>query len=154
MVLYQSRLILLSALNSLRSLCLLCSLLLASALLLPTAAAEEDLAILTIEGDLLGRLDSLKPVEGTVLIIDAYYSLLPETIQDQVQTLRQQLAAMMPGYEVAFLAADSSELAELMFDIDLVWAEIRTIHSQKFTAEVAQLLNEAYNDIFSKLGTL
>ncbi len=116
-------------------------------------AAEEELVILTIEGDLIGKIETLDNEEDYSQIISNYYLLLPTEVQAQIETLHFQLSALIPDYEVAYLAADSAELSEVMDEIDVLWNSIRMLHTQYFTAEVVELLNQALSSVFRLPGT-
>lgn len=104
--------------------------------------------MLTIQGDLVGRIESLGEGSDSGLIINTYYSLLSEEVRTEIESLRRLLSALTPDYEVAYNATDSAELSEVKDEIDFLWAAIRAIHAQKFTPEVVELLNAAYGKIF------
>jgi len=112
-------------------------------------AAEEALTILTIEGDLLGRIETLDEGDNPALVIGEYYSLLNQQDNSEVESLRLRLVALIPDRDVAFAAADSSELTDVMNEIDGVWTTIQRIHARNFTAEVVKILNQAYDYIFA-----
>ena len=116
---------------------------------LSATAAEEELLLLTIEGDLVGKIETLASGDDSAVIINSYYGLLPEEARSKLRILRRQLASLIPDYEVAYTASDSAELSEVIDEIDLLWATIRTLHAQGFTSEVVSLLNEAYSAVFS-----
>lgn len=115
-------------------------------------AAEETLTLLTIEGDLIGSIETLDANTDSEQLIRAYYALLEQDLYKEVEELHGQLLALIPYYEVAFIAADSAEITEVKSDIDTLWAQIRTVHAQYFTADVAGLLDDAYDSAFSTLG--
>ena len=115
-------------------------------------ASDEELIVLTIEGDLIGKIESLDDANSSDLIISAYYDLLTEIVRIEIASLRSQLSALIPDYEVAFTAADSAELTQVKSDIDELWAGIQTLHAQYFTPEVVKLLIEAYDSAFSSIG--
>lgn len=104
--------------------------------------------MLTIQGDLVGRIESLGEGGDSGLIINTYYSLLSEEVRTEIESLRRLLSALTPDYEVAYNATDSAELSEVKDEIDFLWAAIRAIHAQKFTPEVVELLNAAYGKVF------
>ena len=114
-------------------------------------SAEDELTLLSIEGNLIGKIAALDPRIQTEQLIHSYYLLLPDALRTEVESLRRQLIDLMPFYEVAFTAADSAEITEVKSDIDVVWAGIRTVHAQNFTPEVSALLNAAYDSAFSSL---
>lgn len=115
-------------------------------------AAEEPLTLLTIEGDLIGKIDTLDTNTAPEALIAAYYLLLPEAAHEQVVSRQAQLTKLIPDYEVAFVAADSAEITEVRSDMDTLWAEIRTIHAQYFTPAVTELLEKSYDYLFSKIN--
>lgn len=122
---------------------------LASLCSLSATATDEELILLTIEGHLIGKLESLDEANDAALIINAYYDFLPEAVHTEIEALRLQLSELIPDYEVAFTAADSAELVNVMDDFDVRWTVIRTIHAQNFTLEVVEILNKAYGDFYS-----
>lgn len=138
--------------RSLQYLPLLAAFWLASLGALSATAAEEELTLLTIEGDLISRIETLNGVSDSALIIRSYYNLLPTEIQSDLESFRSRLSALLPGYEVSFNAADSAELTEVMDDINVIWAAIQSIHGQNFTREVKEILNTAYGDVYSFLS--
>lgn len=118
---------------------------------IPARSAEAELTLLTLEGDLIGRIEALEADIDSEFLIQAYYALLAPEIRQEAETLHTGLIDLIPNYEVAFIAADSAEITEVKFDIDVLWAGVRTLHSLHFTREVAELLNTAYNSAFSTL---
>lgn len=124
---------------------------LASLLFGSAFAADEELTLLSIAGDLIGKVESLDSDANPERIIDTYYALLLDAQRLHVESLHRQLIKLMPDYEVAFTAADSAEITEVKSDIDALWAEIRTVHAHYFAPEVVELLNAAYDSAFSPL---
>lgn len=118
---------------------------------LPARAAEAELTLLTIEGHLIGRIESLAADADSDILINAYYALLAPEVRLRAESMHAMLVDLIPDYEVAFIAADSAEITEVKFDIDVIWAGVRTLHASHFTREVAALLNTAYNSAFSTL---
>jgi len=115
-------------------------------------AAEEALTLLTIEGNLIGRMDSLENVDDANTVISAYYEQLSPAVLAEIEVLRRQLAKLVPDYDVAFTAADSAEITEVKSDINVSWSAIRTMHAHEFTQEVVELLNEAYKNVYHLIG--
>ncbi len=115
------------------------------------SSAEAELTLLTLEGDLIGRIEALDADSDSEVLIQAYYALLLPEIRLEAETLHTGLIDLIPNYEVAFIAADSAEITEVKFDIDVLWAGVRTLHALHFTREVAELLDTAYNSAFSTL---
>lgn len=115
-------------------------------------AAEEPFVVLTIEGDLLGKIDTPSNNNAPEYLITTYYKLLSPETHQQLEALRDRLVRLIPDYEVAFTAADSAELTEVKEDINSLWAEIRMLHTQLFTPEVVTILEQAYSHAFSSLS--
>jgi len=120
---------------------------------LVSSAAEEEFILLSIEGDLIGKIESVQEGMDPLHILNAYYALLATEVRTDLETLRDQLSALVPDYEVAFTAADSAELSEVMDEIDRLWGFTRTIHGQEFTLEVIKVLDQVYNSIFPLSGS-
>lgn len=118
---------------------------------IPARSAAAELTLLTIEGHLIGKIETLDAKTDSALLIQTYYAQLTPEIRQEAEALHAQIIDLIPHYEVAFLAADSAEITEVKFDIDVAWAGVRTIHSLYFTHEVAELLNTAYDSAFSTL---
>ena len=119
-----------------------------SLLSLSINAAEEEFTLLTIQGDLIGKIDSLDLSSDRDTLLNSYYNLLPQGLRTEIKTLRQILSTRIPDYEVAVNAGDSAEFSEIKDEIDLYWAAIRSIHIQHFTREVADFLGSIYNNEF------
>lgn len=122
---------------------------------IPASAAEDELTLLTLEGDRIGKLPEKLDLQGGAIdpgkTIQDYYALLPTDVRLDLETLHSALLALIPDYDVAFTAADSAEITEVKSDLDSLWASIRTIHLQYFTTEVRALLDTAYDSAFSTL---
>lgn len=114
-----------------------------------SVAAELEPVLLTIEGHLIARIESLADTADPTLVIRSYYDLLPETQRETVEIHRERLVSLLPAYRVAFTAADSAELAQVVSDTNTQWAAIVGIHAQQFTREVQQILIAAYRDAYS-----
>ena len=84
-------------------------------------------------------------------IIASYYDLLPVPVSQEVKNRQQDLEKLLPDYEVAYLAADSAEMAEVRSEIDSKWARILVLQSEYFSAEVMLILNTAYVAMFGDL---
>ncbi len=112
-------------------------------------AAEE--VLLTIEADLIERIDLLDQDSDADLIITSYYELLPEEAKADIEIRRRRLERLQPDYEVAYLAADSAEMAEVREDIDEQWLVIQSIHQYFFTTQVVEILNQVYIQNFDGL---
>ena len=113
-----------------------------------SVAAEQEPILLSIEGHLAGRIESLADSDDPALVIRAYYDLIPEEQKEILERRRESLASLLPAYSVAFTAADSAELAQVVSDIDTQWAAILAIHAREFTREVQQILMVAYGKVY------
>lgn len=111
-------------------------------------AAEPEPILLTIEGHLISRIESLANTEDPALIIHTYYDLLPREQREALEIHGKILASLLPAYRVAFTAADSAELAQVVSDIEAQWAAIQEIHARQFTREVQQILIAAYGEAY------
>ena len=114
-------------------------------------AADNEVIFLTIEGNLLERVELISEDSDPETIIASYYDLLPVPVSQEVKNRQQDLEKLLPDYEVAYLAADSAEMAEVRSEIDSKWARILVLHSEFFSAEVMLILNTAY---VAKFGDL
>ena len=121
--------------------------------LIPASAAEDEQTLLTLEGDRISALPEKPDIQGSAInpaqTIQAYYALLQADVRQDLETVQNALLALIPDYDVAFAAADSAEITEVKSDLDVIWADIRTIHRKYFTAEVARLLDTAYDSAFA-----
>ena len=113
-------------------------------------SAEEEV-LLTIEGNLIERIELVDEDSDAELVITIYYDLLPNDARADIEILRGRLERLQPDYEVAYLAADSAEMAEVRDRIDEQWAVIQAIHLYYFTAQVVDILNQAYISNFDGL---
>ena len=107
--------------------------------------------LLTIEGNLIDRIELVDEDSDADLVITIYYDLLPNDARADIEILRGRLERLQPDYEVAYLAADSAEMAEVRDQIDEQWAVIQAIHLYYFTAQVVDILNQAYISNFDGL---
>lgn len=114
----------------------------------PAITAENEITLLTIEGDLIGKIDNLDQSGGPSTIIAAYYELLPADIRNQALRLRTDLTQLVPDYEVAYNAADSAEITEIRSDVFVLWAQIQTLHAQFYSSEAAEILRGAYRLVY------
>ena len=112
-------------------------------------SAEE--VLLIIEGDLIDRIELIDEDSDADLVITVYYDLLPDDARANIEILRGRLERLQPDYEVAYLAADSAEMTEVRDQIDDQWAVIHAIHLYYFTAQVVDILNQAYISNFEGL---
>ena len=119
-------------------------------------AAEEDLVLLNVQGDLIGPFEenTQMPVDTqqAARLIDAYHQLLDSQIQTEVEILHEQILRFIPGFEVAYTAADSAEISHIMSEIDLRLAALQALHVQHYTQDVVGLLTEAYQLILPAFG--
>ena len=114
-------------------------------------AADSEVIFLTIEGNLLERIERISEDSDPETIIASYYDLLPLPVSREIKNRQQDLEKLLPDYEVAYLAADSAEMAEVRSEIDSKWTRILVLHSEFFNAEVMRILNTAY---VAKFGDL
>ena len=114
-------------------------------------AAEKDVILLSIEGNLLGRIELPSEDSDPQTIITSYYDILPFSANIEITDSQSALEQFLPDYKVAYLAADSAEMAELRYKIDSKWAKISGLHFQFFTSEVISILNTAYGAKFGDL---
>ena len=81
-------------------------------------AADSEVIFLTIEGNLLERIERISEDSDPETIIASYYDLLPVPVSREIKNRQQDLEKLLPDYEVAYLAADSAEMAEVRSEID------------------------------------
>jgi hypothetical protein len=118
--------------------------------------AEDEFVILTIEGNLIGPIEPIgnriNSAQEATRLISAYHQLLTPATQIEVASLHEQILEFIPGFEVAYTAADSAEFSHLMSEIDLRLAAIQDVHAQQYTRDVIGLLTEAYQLILPTFG--
>lgn len=118
--------------------------------------AEDEFVTLTITGNLIGLIEPIGEridnAQEATRLISAYHQLLTAQVQSEVASLHEQILGFIPGFEVAYTAADSAEFSHLMSEIDLRLATIQDIHAQKYTQDVIGLLSEAYQLILPTFG--
>lgn len=119
-------------------------------------AAEDDVLLLTIEGNLIGLTE---PFDGEIAdrgaalrLANAYHRLLPEAALSQIEPLHAELLRLIPDFQVAYAAADSAEITDVMSEIDACLAAMQEIYAQEYTSEVIELLSEAYQLILPTFG--
>ena len=117
---------------------------------------EDEFVILTIDGNLIGPIepigDRINRAQEATRLISAYHQLLTPAVQIEVASLHEQILEFIPGFEVAYTAADSAEFSHLMSEIDLRLAAIQDVHAQQYTRDVIDLLTEAYQLILPTFG--
>lgn len=125
-----------------------CAAIVLSLSLLAAYGAENDIQLLTIEGNLIGLSETFDSTivdrQDAVRLVHEYHRLLPEDLRTDVESLHQQILKLLPDFEVAYAAADSAEITHVMSEIDGRWASIQGVHRQTYTLAVVSLLNEAY----------
>ncbi len=109
---------------------------------------EEETVLLTITGDLIGKLESLDEDAMPKSVIDSYYALLPVDLRNQLRTLQTNMARRSEDYQIAFRAGDTAEINEIVDELSFNWATIRTVHAQEFTEEAIADLVSAYAQIY------
>lgn len=119
-------------------------------------AAEDEQLLLTIEGNLIGLIESGENTAGdrgeALRITDRYYGLLPPAVRSEVTALHAQIVRLIPDFEVAYAAADSAEITHVMSEIDLRLAALQAIYVEHYTQEVTVLLRQAYQLILPAFG--
>lgn len=118
--------------------------------------AEDEFVLLTFEGDLIGTVETIDdrvddPLKATKLI-RAYHLLLTTEVRAEVESLHEEMLKLVPGFEVAYTAADSAEFSHLMSEMDLRLAAIQDIHAREYTRDVTALLTEAYQLLLPTFG--
>ena len=125
-----------------------CAAIVLSLSLLAAYGAENDIQLLTIEGNLIRLSETFDSTivdrQDAVRLVHEYHRLLPEDLRTDVESLHQQILKLLPDFEVAYAAADSAEITHVMSEIDGRWASIQGVHRQTYTLAVVSLLNEAY----------
>lgn len=124
---------------------------LALAVLLPLHAADNEELILTVEGDLISRLDTLAEDAAPTAVIAAYYALLPAEERIQGEALDRRLRELVPDYQVAYGAADSAEITQVRSYIYDAWVGIQSLHARYFQSEVVQILKAAYQERYATI---
>ncbi len=120
--------------------------------LLSTSEAEaqdqtEDDTTLLIMSSLIGEIDL--PADTTAReTINAYYELLSATTDSELSTTLTNLNRRTEDYQVAFRSGDTAELNEIVDELVLYWAAIRSVHIREFAPEVVALLESAYAEIY------
>ena len=114
-------------------------------------AADNEVIFLRVGDNLLERIELISEDSDPETIIASYYNLLPISANQELTNRQQDLEKLLPDYEVAYLAADSAEMAEVRSEMDLKWAKILVLHFEFFNAEVMRILNTAY---VAKFGDL
>lgn len=134
----------------------LCVLLTLSLGLASAQSAEDEIVLLTFDGDLIGPIESIDhridDAQQATHLISAYHQLLSAEVQTEVALLHEQILKFIPGFEVAYTAADSAEFSHLMSEMDLRLATIQDVHAQEYTQDVVGLLTEAYQQILPTFG--
>ena len=125
-----------------------CAAIVLSLSLLDAYGAENDIQLLTIEGNLIRLSETFDSTivdrQDAVRLVHEYHRLLPEDLRTDVESLHQQILKLLPDFEVAYAAADSAEITHVMSEIDSRWASIQVVHRQTYALAVVSLLNEAY----------
>ena len=119
---------------------------------LPAHAAAEEDTVLTITGHLIDRMESLDRDTDAATLIRRYYALLPASAAEQAHSLQERLAGLIPDYQVAYEAADTAELNNVLSDMTRLWAALRTLHAREFTSAAIAELSSAYNRLYPTLA--
>lgn len=110
-------------------------------------SAEEQFELLLLESNLIAEIEGLQENANPENTINSYYQLLDTDVLTRANFHRAELVSLAPRYEVAYKAADSAELAELMDKISFHWGSIKDIHAQYFIRNVQELLSNAYDQM-------
>ncbi|MFT6092319.1 MAG: hypothetical protein ACJA2Q_000202 [Pseudohongiellaceae bacterium] len=108
-------------------------------------AAEEEFTIFVLDANLIAEINGLQADDDPEQLINSYYSLLDKDVMAKIDLHRAQLFSLAPRYEIAYKAADSPELSELMDKISFHWGVIKSMHAQQFVSSVQKLLSDAYD---------
>ncbi len=108
-------------------------------------SAEEEFTIFILEANLIAEIKGLQADDNPEKIINSYYGLLDKDAMARLNLHRAQLISLTPRYEIAYKAADSPELSELMDKISFHWGVIKSMHAQHFARNVQKLLSNAYD---------
>lgn len=109
---------------------------------------DQELTILSIEGDLIAPLAEETGDSDPEVLIERYYEKLGTGTARRLRTFFTELGRLSTEYNIAFNAADTAEVNELVEDTVMVWARIRTLHARHFNAEATQQLLLAYETLF------
>jgi hypothetical protein len=118
--------------------------------------AEDESVLLTLDGSLIGPLQSIDnkvaDSQKASELINTYHELLTIDVQEEVKTLHEQILRLIPDFEVAYAAADSAEIAHVMSEIDIRLAAIQEVHGAMYTQDLIDILTEAYYTILPTFG--
>ncbi|MFK7863202.1 MAG: hypothetical protein AB8B95_03140 [Pseudohongiellaceae bacterium] len=115
----------------------------------PSLASDKDL-VLKFQSGLIGKSENQQDYKDPDQFIDSYYALLTRKDIERVQKQRKALDPLIPKYKVAYTAADSAELAELMDKISAHWGQLSRLHESLFSEEVSKLLDTAYDEVMKQ----
>lgn len=115
-------------------------------------STDDEPVLLTITGNLIGKLDTIASDTEADLVISSYYDLLDEELRLELNRLRASLDRRSEDYVVAFRAADTAEVNQIVDELSFFWASIRTSHANEFTDEVIVQLNVAYGQLYEFVG--
>jgi hypothetical protein len=111
-------------------------------------ATDEEVVVLSIDGNKVDVLEDLPESETHLNIITAYYAEIPEISRQDLADLWQQMRRRTEDYQVAFRSGDTAEINETLDDLGVLWASIRTVHAREFTNAAAEVIESAYAGIF------
>ena len=114
--------------------------------------AEEEYTLLTISGDLIGELDSTVNSDNPNTIIAAYYTQLEDESRAELVALRRRMDRRLEDYQVAYTAADTAEINEILDDLSFYWASMRTIHAQEYSEGAISQLHAAFGQLYEFIG--
>jgi len=124
--------------------------------LVSAQGAEDEIVLLNLDDKRIGQIepiaDNIVDAKQAMRLIGAYHQLLDIEVRTEVEALHRQIINFIPGFEVAYTAADSAEIAHIMSEIDLRLATLQNVHAQNYTQDVVDLLSEAYQLILPTFG--
>lgn len=111
-------------------------------------ATDDEVLVLSINGNKIDVLENLTETENHLDTITAYYAEIPEISRQELAELWQRMRRRTEDYQVAFRSGDTAEINETLDDLGVLWASIRTVHAREFTYEAAEVIESAYAGIF------
>lgn len=124
--------------------------------LVSAQGAEDEIVLLNLDDKRIGQIepiaDNIVDAKQAMRLIGAYHQLLDIEVRTEVEALHRQIINFIPGFEVAYTAADSAEIAHIMSEIDLRLATLQNVHANNYTQDVVDLLSEAYQLILPAFG--
>lgn len=104
--------------------------------------------MLRITGDQIPVLEDESEDSPPAPRIERYYSLLDRSPAAEASAALADLARLVGDFEVAFGAADTAEVNNVISDIARRWAMLRTLHARYYSPEAIADLEGAYRTLF------